>query len=227
MARNVVFFFIAFLIAAIIGFWPTYSARIASGATGWVHVHGALMLAWCLLLIAQAWLIRDRRGPLHRQLGKVSFVLVPLIVISALAVEHESLARAAGKYDLETLFFAYLIVALLFIFLLAYGLAIFHRRNRALHMRYMICTLLTMIDPVFARIFDVRLGIGYPIGQVMTFAMVDATLLWLCIADRHTPHRAFHQILAAFLLVQIPTFFVYKTAWWPGVVTWFAGVPIS
>lgn len=227
MARNVVFFFVAFLLAALFGFWPTYTARIEAGATWQVHAHGALMLSWCLLLIAQAWLIRDRRGPLHRRLGKVSFVLAPLIVISAFVVEHESLVRAAGKYDLETLFFAWLILALLSVFVLAYVLAMIHRRTMALHMRYKICTPLTMIDPVFARIFDVRLGIVYPTGQIMTFAMIDAILLWLCYLDRNTPYRVFHRILAAFLVVQIPTFFVYKTAWWPGVVAWFAGVPAS
>ena len=227
MARNVVFFFVAFLLAAIIGFWPTYLTRMEAVATWRVHAHGALMLGWCLLLIAQAWLIRDRRGPLHRKLGKLSFVLVPLIVISSMVVEHGSLVRDAGKYSLESLFFAYLILALLFVFVLAFTLAIVHRRTMALHMRYMICTPLTMLDPVFARIFDVRLGIGYPTGQIMTFAMIDVILLWLCYLDRNTPYRAFHRILAAFLVVQVPAFFVYKTAWWPDVVAWFVGLPIS
>jgi hypothetical protein len=226
MARNAVFFFIAFLLATFIAFWPTYLTRMEAVATWRVHAHGALMLGWCLLLIAQAWLIRDRRGPLHRKLGKLSYVLAPSIVISSMVVEHGSLVRAAGKYDPETLYFAYLIVALLSVFVLAYALAIFHRRTPALHMRYMICTPLTMLDPVFARIFDVRLGIGYPTGQIMSFAMIDAILLWLCYLDRNTPYRAFHRMLAAFLVVQVPTFFVYKTAWWPGIVSWFAGLPI-
>jgi hypothetical protein len=227
MARNVVFFFAAFLLATFIGFWPTYLTRMEAMASWRVHAHGALMLGWCLLLVAQAWLIRDRRGSLHRNLGKVSFLLVPLIVISSVVVEHDSLVRSAGKYDLEALFFAYLIVALLSVFLLAFTLAIVHRRTMALHMRYMICTPLTMFDPVFARILDVRLGITYPTGQMITFAMIDAILLWLCYLDRNTPYRAFHRMLAAFVVVQVPAFFIYRTAWWANAVAWFAALPIS
>lgn len=226
MARNVVFFFGAFLLATFVAFWPTYFTRIEKIPSWSMHAHGALLLAWLLLLIAQAWLIRDRRASIHRKLGKISFLLVPLIVISSLVVEHSTLVRAAGKYDLEALFFAFLVVALLCIFLLAFTLAMVHRRNMALHMRYMICTPLSMFDPVFARIIDVRFGIGYPVTQMITFTMIDAILLWLCWLDRHTPYRAFHTMLVAFVAVQIPALLVYRTTWWPGVVGWFASLPM-
>ena len=226
MARNAVLFFAAFLLSAIVGFWPTYFTRMEAMASWHVHAHGALLFGWCLLLIAQAWLIRDRRGAWHRALGKVSYLLAPLIVITTLVVEHGVLVRAAGQYNAETLYFAYVIPALLVPFVLAYGLAIVNRRTPALHMRYMICTPLTLVDPVFARILDVRFGIGFGPGQMITFAFVDAILVWLCLNDRHTKYRVFHKMLALFVLLQLPTFFFYKTAWWPGVVAWFAGLPI-
>lgn len=226
MARNAVFFFAAFLVAAIIGFWPTYFTKLESMASWRVHAHGALLFAWCFLLIAQAWLIRSRHADWHRALGKVSYLLAPLIVVSALVVEHGTLVRAAGKYDAETLYFAYVIVALLAVFVMAYTLAIVHRRTPALHMRYMICTLLVMVDPVFSRIIDIQLGIGFGTGQMITYTFIDAILLWLCLTDRHTRYRMFHIMLAAFVLVQIPTFFLYKTAWWPGVVAWYVKLPL-
>ena len=226
MARNAVFFFVAFLFAAIIGFWPTYFTRMGEMASWRVHAHGAFLFAWCLLLIAQAWLIRDRRGTWHRMLGKVSYVLAPLIVISALVVEHGVLLKAAGQYNEETLYFAYVIVALLILFVLSYALAIVHRRTPALHMRYMMCTALTMVDPVFARIIDVRFGIGFGAGQMITYAMVDAILLWLSFNDRDSPVRVFPKMLAAFALLQLPTFFIYKAAWWPEIVTTFASLPM-
>ena len=226
MARNVVFFFTAFLLAAFIGFWPTYFTRMETVASWRVHAHGALLFGWCFLLIAQAWLIRDRRGAWHRALGKVSYLLVPMIVVSTLVVQHGALLRAAGQYDAEALFFAYLVPALLTVFVIAYGLAIRHRRNTALHMRYMICTLLAMVDPVFARIIGVHFGIGYGTGELITFALVDAVLLWLCFIDRDTRYRVFHRMLAVFVVAEVPAFFIYKTAWWPVVVAWFAGLPI-
>ena len=226
MARNAVFFFIAFLLAAIIGFWPTYFTRMGEMASWRVHAHGALLFGWCLLLIAQAWLIRDRRGAWHRALGKVSYVLAPLIVISTLVVEHGVLVKAAGKYNDETLYFAYVVVALLILFVLSYARAIAHRRTPALHMRYMMCTALTMVDPVFARIIDVRFGIGFGTGQMITYTLVDAILLWLAFNDRDTGYRVFPKMLVAFVLVQLPTFFLYKAAWWPAILAWFASLPM-
>lgn len=226
MTRSAVFYFVALLLAALIAFWPTYFTRIEEMASWRVHAHGALLLAWLLLLIAQAWLIRDRRGAWHRALGKVSYVLAPLIVVSALVVEHGVVQRAAGKYDEETLYFSYVVLALLILFVLSYARAIANRRTPALHMRYMMCTALAMVDPVFARILDVRLGIGIGAGQIITYTMVDAILLWLCFNDRNTSYRVFPKMLVAFVLVQLPTFFFYKTAWWPDFVAWYAALPI-
>jgi hypothetical protein len=227
MARNAVFYFVAFLASAFVGFWPTYFLRIGEIPSWRVHFHGALMLAWCLLLIAQAWLIRAQRRPWHRQLGKVSFVLVPLILLSSVVVEHASLVRDGAKISEESLFFAYLIIALLAAFVVAFALAIVHRKTVSLHMRYMICTPLAMLDPVFARILGVRFEIGYPTGQIVTFAMIDGILLWLCFLDRNTSYRAFHRMLAVYVVVQIPAFFLYKTTWWAESVAWFARLQIS
>ena len=226
MARNAVFFFVAFLLSTLIAFWPTYFTRMEQMASWRVHAHGAFLFAWLLLLIAQGWLIRNRRGAWHRALGKVSYVLAPLVVISALVLEHDVVVKAAGKYNDETLYFAYVIVALLTLFVLSYVLGIVHRRTPALHMRYMICTALTMVDPVFARIVDVRLGISFGPGQMITYALVDAILLWLAFNDRNTPNRVFAKMLAAFVVIQVSTFFLYKAAWWPDVVAWFALLPM-
>lgn len=227
MARNAVFFFSAFLAAAFVSFWPTYFVRIGEIPSWRVHAHGALMLAWFLLLIAQAWLIRSQRRPWHRVLGKTSFALVPLIVVSSVVVEHASLLRDGAKISTESLFFAYLIVALLLTFVVAFTMAMVHRKNMALHMRYMICTSLAMLDPVFARILAVRFDILYPNGQMITFAMIDGILLWLCYLDRNTRHRAFHTMLVLYVVVEIPAFFIYKTTWWAEAVAWFAALPVS
>ena len=226
MTRNAVFFFAAFLLSVLIGFWPTYFTRIGEMPSWRAHVHGALLFAWCVLLVAQAWLIRTQRRDLHRALGKISYLLIPLMVVSSLVVEHHALVRAAGKYDAETLFFLYMIFALLLQLILAYSLSMVNRHTPALHMRYMICTPLVMFDPVFARILGVQFGIGFGTGQMITFSCIDAILLWLCYLDRNTTFRVFPFMFVAFVLTQIPAFFVYKTPWWPAVARWFVGLPL-
>jgi hypothetical protein len=84
------YFFLTSLIAviAIVGFAPS-SAGIVSGTIPSppliVHVHAAAMVAWLLLLVAQAGLVTAGRRDLHMRLGLLSLVLVPAILVLATA----------------------------------------------------------------------------------------------------------------------------------------------
>lgn len=218
MARNAVFILAAFGGLTLVGFWPTYFVRLQEMASWRVHAHGALMFAWCVLLVAQAYLMRSGRRDWHRALGKSAFVLAPVMVLSGLIVERDSLLRAASKLDAEALFFAWVAPAVMAVFAIAVTLALLNRKTPALHMRYMLTTPLALLDPVLARILEVRLGIGFGSGQMITFALTDAILLWLCVRDKRSNHKAYPVMLIVFLAFQLPAFFVYKMAWWPGVV---------
>ncbi|WP_324808397.1 hypothetical protein SH584_02835 [Sphingomonas sp. LY29] len=64
-----------------LGFGYTYGLPIARGnfsAPWFVHLHGAASLAWVLLFIGQAALVKWRRTPLHRRLGQTA---VPLALV--------------------------------------------------------------------------------------------------------------------------------------------------
>ena len=82
--RNSIFVFSAFFALVIWGFWNSYySDPVAMGALGssvsLVHLHGAGMTLWCLMLVSQAYLIRSNRRSLHRLVGRSSVVLVPFL----------------------------------------------------------------------------------------------------------------------------------------------------
>ena len=58
------------LLVVAIGFGWTYAVpmvRQTFEAPWYVHLHGASALAWVLLFIAQPFLVRARRTPLHRR----------------------------------------------------------------------------------------------------------------------------------------------------------------
>jgi hypothetical protein len=90
-----------FLATAIVGFGPNAMAIYAGrySVSPLVHVHGALMLAWLVLLLAQSALMATGRAQLHRTLGTMSFVLVPAITIVMVAASLASYERqlAAGR----------------------------------------------------------------------------------------------------------------------------------
>jgi len=228
MIRNSVYFFTLLALFAIAAFWPSYLSRATSIPEVRVHLHGAVMALWVAMLITQAFLIRNGARPTHRLIGKASYVLAPLIVLSTLALAHLRLHEAGDEPPVDLLYFVYVQLAMLSLFVLAYVLAIKHRKTPQLHARYMACTALALFDPIFARLLNSHLGIDFPLAQVITYTAMDAILLGLALWDWRHDRRppVYPAMLAVFVLVQLPTFFLYKLPVWRKVAVWYGSLPI-
>jgi len=211
-----------------VGFWPSYFARALDEPQWRIHAHGALMFSWVALLLAQAFLVRANRRPLHRRLGRVSFVLVPLIVLSSLSVAHWRFNHPANDPFDTLAYFLYVQVALLAQFVVAWSLAMANRAQPLVHARYMLCTALAIVDPIVARIAYNTLGIDIPWLQAITYGLVDAILLALIAWERRhaSGSTAFERMLALFVATQVPTFFLWTTPAWRSFATWFAALPL-
>ena len=225
MYRATPFFFAALLLAAIPAFWPSYLFPKKYESDWHVHLHGIAMFLWMLLLIVQASLIRARSFATHRALGKTSFVLVPVIVASTLLLAHYRMRSGLNK---ELLYFFYVQSALMVQFVLAWFLAIANRRTPPVHMRFMVCTALALVDPIFARLLYIHFGIEPPMMQLITYAAIDLVLVALVIHDRLERHysRAYEGMLAVFLVTQAPTFFITQTREWLAFTQAFAKLPL-
>jgi hypothetical protein len=80
---------------AATGFFLTYLRPIAAGTfegPPLAHVHGALLSAWLLLVVAQTTLVR-KRLPLHRKLGWAALALAPLVAVSTALIGAEGARR--------------------------------------------------------------------------------------------------------------------------------------
>jgi hypothetical protein len=148
-----------------------------------------------------------------------------MVVVSTLLLGNY---RLKAQVTPELLYFLYVQAQLLVVFVVAYVQAIRHRHESALHARYMVCTALAMLDPIMARIVYNHAGIDFPILQVLTWLMIDAILLylWKRDAERANGIRVFPGMLAAFVVMQVPTFFLYKTEAWAGFARWYAALPL-
>ena len=229
MVRNSVFFFAALALVAIAGFWPSYVSRVGAEPDIHIHFHALVMTAWLALLLAQASLIRAGRRSSHRALGKVSFVLVPLIVLSTLSLARHRMAIGPQPLTEETVYFHYVVLSLLAVFVYAYVQAIRHRRSPLRHGAYMACTALALIDPIGARLLYNHLGIGPPLMQVYTYLLTDAILFALLLRERRLAGpgpRVFPGMLALFVLVQAPTFFIASWPPWRAFTESFARFPV-
>lgn len=227
--RNSAFFFVLLLLTAFWGFWLTYFAQVIRPISAIDHLHGIAMFGWIVLLITQATLIRRARRSVHRQVGKISYVLAPWIVVSTIMLANERL-NTTDAFDIQV----YVLGLQIFIlaqFVIFYSMAMKNRKTPDIHARWMICTALPMIDPIFARVIGFNMQL-LPLDmslQMVTYAMTDLILIVLIIRDWQVHQRrdVFLPALGVLLVLQAPTFTLVQTQAWHSFAVWFMGLPLS
>jgi hypothetical protein len=70
-----------------------------------IHLHGAALSCWILLLVTQTSLVAAGRVDIHRQLGRAGFLLACLMVILGVLAATDSLIREAGPAGRDPKFF--------------------------------------------------------------------------------------------------------------------------
>lgn len=91
------------IVLVFLGFAPTYYMRPASaGAIApYLHVHGAAVTAWFLLLVLQTALIATRRRSVHRRLGIAGAGIATVIVALNPLVVAWSVAHQVPRQTIE------------------------------------------------------------------------------------------------------------------------------
>jgi hypothetical protein len=227
MYRTTVWYFALLLLFAVGAFWPSYLAAPPFKRDFYhVHFHGLVMFAWFALLVSQAMLMRMGNRTAHRAIGRASYVLVPLIVVSTLLLSHLRAHETPAAE--EVIYFLYVQLALIVFLVLCYGWAMLHRREPMLHGRYMAGTALAAVDPIFARLLYNHLGIEPPLLQVLTYGLVLAVLGALYLRERKKPAyaRAWRIMLVTYAVLVLPTFLVTQTAAWRSFVAWYGSLPL-
>lgn len=181
--RNISLFIILVIIGAQWGFYKNYISQFPDfiNKTNIIHIHGALWMSWLVLLVVQPFLINTGRIQLHRTIGKVSYVLGPLIILFLFLVGKESYWRAIENLtEHEALVFLVLDSRGLISFTIFWGLAMLYRKKSASHMRYMIATGILAIGPGVGRglmnSFDLDFGTTFIIVDLINLAIIGFLL---------------------------------------------------
>ena len=184
--KNIGFFIITVLAFVILGFYNSYYGLIPTfkGVSVAMHIHGTIMLGWFLLLIVQPILIRQNKFELHKKLGKISYVLAPLVVISILLV---SKAQFLHNFNLQTrqdnIAILTLDLPLAFTFSTFYILAMLNKKRTAYHMRYMISTALLIMIAGTVRIFLNYFGLEFPQAVQCGWLLIVSLTLFFVMYD--------------------------------------------
>jgi len=232
--RNAVYFFAAILLFAFWGFWPTYYSNPLQVSDYYVHAHGVMLTLWCVTLVAQGYLVRSGRRDIHRQVGKTVYVLAPAVFLSTLAVIHNGVDASTER----GVFLLAVTLNNVLLFGITAGLGIYHRREPAVHARYMLCTVLPMFAPIFGRIMGRNLGAsldfvphvgGRPALQIISYVGSDGILLALAIWDwrSHKRLRVFPLLFAVYAITHLALFAVYDQPFWAAFAQWFLSLPLT
>ncbi len=233
---NLGYWFLLIIPLLVGGFYNSYFSILFQPKPTIIHIHFTLMALWIMMVITQPFFIKFKKLHLHRLVGKCSYVLVPLLLLStifiirysfyagidrlmsgsihaATPVSYEEAAKiSATEGAIGTVYFLWLTTF--------YILAIINRRPSPVHARYMLATALTVLGPTVDRIFFIVFKLetfpfGIPVYAGAFFLEVGilGLLLWKDYQHKK-PTRTLWTALLIYLVGQILFFTMKDTAYW-------------
>jgi len=186
--KHVVWLFVAVTLLVFAGFFKTYFVRLNSpGQFSAVHhIHGVIMIIWLALLIVQPILISKGKLKLHRRLGAASYFIMPALIFLMLLAYKGQYLRGEANGDPHSQNLALLLIPVTdtLPFGLLYILAMFYRKRREYHMRYIIANALVLIGPPLGRLMMVNGFTDFVVTILITYIVTDVLLVGLALYDR-------------------------------------------
>lgn len=207
-------YFVGFVLLTILtGFWASYWSPIANVPLAF-HVHALTSSSWLLLLIVQSVAIHRRSNAFHKQMGRASFVLFPLLILGFTMIIDVSAQRYAVQESDFIMHngpsFGIGMAISISAYLTLFYQALKNRRNVKLHAGYMLATPLILFESPFSRVMDQYLPWMNVIGSerihqvqdqiAISDAMAIAFAMSLYITDRK--HGAPWLVASCFMALQ-------------------------
>ena len=210
--------------AVFVGFSRTYYLKSVYGTPelAWLyHVHGAAFTTWLLLLIVQPALVLARRTPLHRQVGWIAVVLVPVMTVLAWLVSVDLGRRGGGPPGVPSIQFLTVPMATIVVFPAFVAAALYWRGKPEIHKRLMLIATLELVPAGVARVPGVL-----PLGPLGFFGGADLFVLALVgydLAVRGRVHPATAWGGALLIGSQVGRFLLASTPAWDSFARWAIG----
>lgn len=210
-------------IAVIMGFGPEVDGQLKGRAPFpplIVHVHAFIFVCWLVLFTAQIWLISKRRPDIHRRLGAIAVVLVPVMVVLGVAttIVSRRLRFEAGVTEMLAFMIVPLTDMILFPSFAVPGLL--RRTDSAAHKRLMLLATTMLLPAAYGRWIgpwiNIHWGDGFLGFMAQSYLGPDMLILAAMLYDRITRgrvHLVYWLALPWILAVQLITSAIYH---WPG-----------
>ena len=194
--HNLGYWFLFLIVLVFAGFYVSYFSVFFQPKSPVIHIHFALMSLWIVMLIIQPFFIKYKKLAWHRLVGRISYILVPLVLLVAfLMIRYSyynfmnSLDKNLGRVEILKRAASVQAIALFYLiwFAIFYVLAIINRKRSLIHARYMLATSLTLLGPTVDRIFFINLRLEKLFGvipvEAVSFITADVLLAFLFMQD--------------------------------------------
>lgn len=175
---HITWFLFLLLPFTFFGFYPTYFSKFFETDSVF-HFHAFFMVLWIAMAIIQPILIKRKNTKLHRQIGKASYIIMPLVFITSyLVIRHvyyvqmdrfseEGLTAGTEltRFELSAKAADYIAIGIVYLawLMIFYILAIINRRRMLFHATYMFAAILTLLGPTVDRaLFHSLDAFGWP-----------------------------------------------------------------
>jgi len=179
------FFRMACVMAAVIvaGFATNLALGRSTFAVPLVyHIHAFVFFGWVVIFLAQNYLVSHDNLALHRKLGWIAVVWVPVMVALAVAIMFTSLRRNGGPFFFDQNEFMISNVLQLVCFAGLVGAAILQRRNTGWHRRLMFVAMAILTGPGLGRLLPMPLMIPHAWRIMVVVTMIFPIIMM--IADK-------------------------------------------
>lgn len=136
------------------------------------HLHAVVYLAWIALYVAQNALIATNRVTLHRRVGALAILWVPLMVALGLAIMVTSLRRTGGPFFFDQNEFLVSNTLLLCCFAVMVFVALQCRRYTGWHRRLMLTAMSILTGPGLGRLLPMPLMMPHAWRIMMVITLI-------------------------------------------------------
>lgn len=174
------YFLLLLIPLTIVAFFKTYIVQFPNfqpNNNWFIHLHAIIATVWISMLIIQPFLILNRKFAIHRVVGKCSYIVFPLLILSFIP----QIIRILNSEKPENIFFTGADSVLLILF---YSSAIYYRKMSPIHMRYMIATALVFLGPTIGRIGPIWFKWPEIFTQNVQYAIIYSSLISLVVYDK-------------------------------------------
>lgn len=226
--KNLVYFFGVIVLITFIGFYKKYFSLAPDfpGLKNIHHFHAIILTTWLGLLLVQPILVANNKIRLHKLLGKISYLLVPVAFVSMLLAYHNQYLRfiSEGQSESFVLSFVFAPATDAIPFVILYLMAILNKHETPKHMRYMITTGIVIGGPGLGRIFMTWMDMDIFMAIQIQFIFQLITFISLIIYDRiNKKSFSINPFTIAFIIWLIPNILIMffpSTSIWQRTAKW-------